>query len=157
MKKLVSKIMAVVVLFSLIGLAPQFTQKASASPAKTVSQFFIDGYVDAGSATPYFHEKSENWKMKKSDFPMLVETQQMGYGHCTVYLDGTALNDSECSLQQYEGIKGTGTNEIVGWIYDFRLTPNTSKLGTGTHTIKVVCLGLKGNTMSDSFNFVVTD
>lgn len=157
MKKLVSRIMAVVVLFSIIGLVP--TQKASAGVAPPLTSFYIDTYVDQGNGDyAYCHELSENPTFHKSAFPMLVESYQMGYGRVTVYLDGVALQFPECRDYKINAIKKDGSNEVIGWDNVYSITPNSSRLYNGTHTIEEVCIGTTtGRVMKSSFKFTIAD
>lgn len=157
MKKLVSKLMAVVLLFSFITLGSQFTQKASAGVAPGLTSFYIDTYVDLGG-NKNTHELSENPTFTKSAFPMLVESYQMGYGNITVYLDGQALGYNECRDYQIEPIKRDGSSEVLGWDTVYQLTPNASRLYNGTHTIEEVCIGTtNGKVIRSSFKFTIQD
>lgn len=148
MKKLISKIMAVVVLFSLIALAPQFTQKASAAAAPTVSQFYIDAYSD--NAYTGLHERNDVATIEKSNFPLLIDTYQLGYGSYAVWLDGTPLSSSEFDYKKEPIESG---NLVVGWNTLFSVNPHN--LYNGTHQIKIICIGIGGNIMSDSISFNV--
>lgn len=151
MKKLIVKLIPLVLLFGLITCSPSFTEKVSASPAKTVSEFRITGY-----GFDQYYERYQTAVVTKDKFPLLVETYQMGYGNCTFTLDGSTLKSNEYSEYARQPIydpSNPSSRVVVGWIIIWKITPNDSRLYNGTHNFRAICNGIRGNTISDGISF----
>ena len=151
MKRLIAKIIPVVLLCGLIICCPSLTKTASASAAKTVSNFYIDGYVVDNT----FYESNYTALTDKSSFPMLLETHQMGYGSTIFKLDGGQLSSSEYTEMQREPIYDSSSRVVVGWNIVWRINPNSSDLYKGTHKLEAKCIGIGGNIISDRISFQI--
>ena len=151
MKKLIAKLIPLVLLFGLFACSPSFAEKASASPAKTVSQFRITGY-----GLDQYYERYETANVSEDDFPLYVETYQMGYGDCSFTLDGNSLNSYEYSEYARQAVydpSNPGSRVVVGWIIVWKINLNCSRLYNGTHNLRAICDGINGNRISDGISF----
>ena len=128
--------MPLILLFGLVTCSTSFTKTASATPAKTVSRYYIDCYVVGG----YLFNASDVVTCNQSHFPMLVETYQMGYGNTVFQLDGSALSSSEYSEYMREPIYdpvNPSSKVVVGWDIVWQVNPSSSKLYNGKQYAKV--------------------
>lgn len=149
MKKLL-KFVSITLVLSFAFITLGISEKASAvAGAPALTSFKINRYYNYDKTM--FYSKNDNPTLSVDEFPLTIETTQMGYGNCTLYLDGNKLSE----YGGYRTVSKTGIGYIArgfNTVFELRSSAISYK---GFHTLKIVCVGSVSDSRSDSMSFYV--
>ena len=136
-KNIITKLLSIILILICFCLLPSNGVKANASnSAPDLTQFYINSFFDNNST---LYNPSQIPTITKANFPLIINTTQVGLGNMVVWCNGSVLSSSYYKITSTPII----SNGIVtGYNSQVQINFNSTKMWTNFYNeIELRCLG----------------